>query len=54
MQEGKAENIESAPNIIAIIIVTVIIWKNIQRCMSLFGDTFNFGVNSFGCNKPKT
>lgn len=52
MQEGKAENIESIPNIIAIVIVTVI-WKNIQRCISLFGDTFSFGINSFGCNEPK-
>lgn len=27
--------------------------KNIQRCMSLFGDIFSFGINSFGCNEPK-
>lgn len=53
MQEGTAENIESVLNIIAIVIVIVIIWKYIQRCMSLFGDTFNVGINSFGCNEPK-
>lgn len=53
VQEGKDENIKSVLNIIAIVIVIVIIWKNVQRCMSLFGDTFNVGINSFGCNEPK-
>lgn len=53
VQEGKAENVENVLNIIAIVIVIVIIWKNIQKYVSLFGNTFNFGINSFGCNETK-
>lgn len=53
-QEREAENVESVLNIIATVILNFIIWTNIQECILLFGDAFNFGINPFGCNELKT